>query len=499
MGNRKRVATFAAVLMLGPRVHASPGDLDATFGDNGFARELAPGKGYGDASALFQQADGKLLVGRTDDVVPEKNISPRDDEDLSVMRYTADGEFDSSFDGDGRAWLDIPDVDAETAAVIQQVDGKIVAVGSARTSGRGAETEDLAVARYLVDGRADPSFGNGGFVRADDPRVTHVQTRAAVQQSDGKLVTAGFAFVTAPEFDYGVLAMLITRLDTAGFVDAGFGTRGLVLLDASGGFRSEAHDLAQQSDGKLLVAGVTDSQLVVVRLTPEGVLDAAFGDGGVVKLAIARPDHVATESIGETVRVQGDGKIVVTATVRVACGPLVSGCESASDVAVVRLDAAGRPDPSFGAGGTTVLDFAVRDSAGPGSLVIGADGSVFVGGDSAAYGAPRYGFVARLSSDGLIDAGFGDQGASFIDTGDYDGASAAQLRGMAQRVDGRSRGLVTESAPVGTSDARAVGRERRSSRRAGFCANGRIRPGRLDGDSHGAAHRRQPGVRQRRL
>jgi hypothetical protein len=72
--------------------------------------------------------------------------------------------------------------------------------------------------------------------------------------------------------------------------------------------------LAVQSDGRIVLAGATrdhDDDLFVVRIRPDGEIDAGFGDNGIVYL-----DFGGDEADG-SVAIDDQGRIVVAANSRV--------------------------------------------------------------------------------------------------------------------------------------------------------------------------------------
>jgi uncharacterized delta-60 repeat protein len=115
--------------------------------------------------------------------------------------------------------------------------------------------------RYLPDGRGDPAFGTGGKVTI--PAGNSGSANALVLQADGKLVVAGSATVgdsspdTPPKRD-----LLLARLSPDGHLDATFGSGGLLTTTVES--NSTAFALIQQPDGKLVVAGTSDSAPVKV-------------------------------------------------------------------------------------------------------------------------------------------------------------------------------------------------------------------------------------------
>ena len=76
---------------------------------------------------------------------------------------------------------------------------------------------------------------------------------AVIQQTDGKLVLAGVA-----ELTFGIQDIALARFNADGTLDATFGNGGKTTLDF-GGSHDFASDLIQQSDGKFVIAGGTIS------------------------------------------------------------------------------------------------------------------------------------------------------------------------------------------------------------------------------------------------
>lgn len=130
------------------------------------------GAGYDVPSSVVVQADGKIVIGGR-----SHNGSNKD---MALVRYKADGTFDSSFDGDEKLFLDFGGNDYLNDVVIQS-DGAFVVTGS--IGGH------LAVGRIQPDGTPDSGFGTAGFV------TTVIQLNSGgngvVLQSDGNIVVAG--------------------------------------------------------------------------------------------------------------------------------------------------------------------------------------------------------------------------------------------------------------------------------------------------------------------
>ena len=131
-----------------------------------------------------------------------------------------------------------------------------------------------------------------------------------------------------------------------GSLDPAFGTFGVAL----GPFVSDVNHgnaIAQQADGKLLVAGHTllgaNYEMFVIRYTTTGNFDAGFGSNGWIVESVG-----PSSSYGRAVVAQPDGKIVVA-------GDFDNS--PSSDFFLKRYDTNGNPDKTFGTGGTVTTDF----------------------------------------------------------------------------------------------------------------------------------------------
>ncbi|MFO0736752.1 MAG: hypothetical protein U0270_12785 [Labilithrix sp.] len=189
--------------------------------------------------------------------------------------------------------------------------------------------------------------------------------------------------------------LTVTIYGRPGMLDTSFGAGaapGSVVLPVGAG-DDYGYTMAVQADGKILVAGRAAENLgdfAVVRLDRDGKLDPTFGQGGKVMTDIAGGADTAY-AIG----VQADGKIVVA-------GTALNGA-SGQDFALVRYEANGELDASFGAGGKVTTAFS-SDADTAYALLLEADGSIVVGGDANS-GASTTGLdfaLARYAPDGKL-------------------------------------------------------------------------------------------------
>jgi uncharacterized delta-60 repeat protein len=214
---------------------------------------------------------------------------------------------------------------------------------------------------------------------------------------------AGAGKVVVADSAYDEQSVVLLRLAPDGTPDTTFGPLGIVRIRGL----SVITDLAVQPDGKTLVlADLVDGRVGVVRVTTDGKLDEAFGDGG---LALA-PDgpvdywHIASGRMA----LGDDGRIVVGEVVAD-----VNDVGGADGLYVTRFDADGHTDPTFGDGGITLLH-APLPLAELDAVNVRADGGIDV--SVPPLGVPG-GVFARLGADGSPDPSFGDGGILLRDLG----------------------------------------------------------------------------------
>ncbi len=290
---------------------------------------------------------------------------------------TPPGDPDLSFGGAGRVTIDFSGSE-HGRAVLVQADGKIVGGGTRLI----AENIDFALARYEADGTLDLGFGTNGRVTTDFGATDDVLLEL-LQEPDGKIVA----------FGRDNFKVLLARYHPDGSLDATFGSGGKVEV----GPQLFAADVVRQSDGKLVVAGgrsgntLGEYDFFVVRIETDGSLDPTFGSGGTVTTNF--PDNLQDGAFG--VALQPDGKIV-------AAGYTVKA-DHTTDLALVRYEADGSLDGSFGSGGLLLSDFGEYDLLY--DVAVQADGKIVAAGVAALDGS-----LIRYLPDGSLDASFGSGG-----------------------------------------------------------------------------------------
>lgn len=363
---------------------AASGVLDPTFARDGkrivsFATMAsAPGAG------IARQRDGKIVVvgTRWDDVENSKRR-------FAIARLNPRGSLDTSFSGDGKAFVAFTGTDAALAVRIQR-DGKIVIVGIADYH----HAYQFAIARLNRNGTLDSSFNGDGKRTFAFPYSINSFPSDLRIQPDGKIVVVG-------SVDRGSLDWALLRLNANGRLDRTFGDGGLIIKDFSSTDLASA--LVIRSDGKMVVSGLVGNAFAVARFNRHGTLDQTFGYHGLTTTSLG--DLLLPGSGAEGLKIQSDGKIVVAGTVD-------REATHSSDFAILRYTPRGTLDQTFSKNGiafTNFFDLSESNSTGSWDrahdVVIQQNGKIVGVGAAGSFFA-----LARYNADGTKDATFGRNG-----------------------------------------------------------------------------------------
>jgi uncharacterized delta-60 repeat protein len=193
-----------------------------------------------------------------------------------------------------------------------------------------------------------------------------------------------------------------------GILDSAFGTGGKVTTDFGGPY-DWANALVVQPDGKLVAAGASGDNFALARYNANGTLDSAFGAGGKVTTDFGGFDEA------NALVVQPDGKLVAAGA---------SSAAGTYDFALVRYNANGSLDSTFGAGGRVITDFFSRPDDVATALVVQPDGKLVAAGYSLADAGYDFA-LARYNPNGTLDSAFGAGGQAITDFGGPDDAATA--------------------------------------------------------------------------
>jgi uncharacterized delta-60 repeat protein len=305
------------------------------------------------------------------------------------------------------------------------------------------------VSRLSETGSFDLSF--------DAAPLARTQVLDVVLQPDGKVVAVGRRVGSRSPTSQ----LIIFRLEREGPLDSTFGAQGIVELSiADHGLHHVATSVVLDPDGRIVVAGSRENELIVVRLSADGSFDDSFGVSGVFvgpeNFFLDVGAHVLRTADGgyrvttrnsngcQVIALTGDGALdngfgtSGIATVTATQGPsnscssmlaqpdgrlLVAGSAVGQGFAT-RLLADGQPDPSFAA---NAVSDAVEDAT---ALALDEVGSIVVAG-AGVNGAS----IMRLQANGELDVLFGNAGLTLIDLPSEFGTSPV-VHDMTMRADG---------------------------------------------------------------
>lgn len=387
----RAVAGLIAVALLTVNLLPQPasaanGDLDRTFGGYGVGGRVLsdpfPGNTIADAVTT---ADGKLIAVGSDG------------KDILVARYDTDGKLDLSFGTNGVTTLDFDNrTDTANAVDLDYRDGAILVAGTTRFGPRAFRNEDFAVARLTAGGMPDASFSQDGKTMVDFTGRSDVASAVLPFPSGSdnkKLMVAGTVEQNPPgvpcnpncNHDFGFV-----RINGDGSLDPTFGVGGKLQTDFGGDdtplavvmsgnyFYAAGHrtigatseyviayyqygkgDLIKSFNGtgyrigsspssltallpvgvyganQVVAAGSVGRDFVLLRFKPDGSLDPAWGNNGLLSIDFGGDDspHKLFELTFDTYAVVGaSGKRLAMARVTDK-GQIVPGSAVTTDLA----------------------------------------------------------------------------------------------------------------------------------------------------------------------
>lgn len=289
---------------------------------------------------------------------------------MSTAVYSQSGGLDASFGTGGKVVTSISSGADKAYAVALQPDGKIITAGMTTNSVTG---KDFACVRYNIDGSLDSTFGNGGIVINDIQIGSEDVVYSMAIQADGKILLAGYS-------DDGTNKnAAIIRLDTNGILDTSFGIAGKVLTDFITGRADEIKTIKIHTiTGNLIVGGTsaltsTNSQAVIARYTPNGLLDTTFNTTGKVLLANASGSGTYYYVI-EDLTVKSNGKIAAMGWIN------QQGLQWSANHYGCRVNSNGTMDTSFSTDGLIVTNGGFNSDDKSFSMILKSDDSVLFSG-----------------------------------------------------------------------------------------------------------------------
>jgi uncharacterized delta-60 repeat protein len=283
----------------------------------------------------------------------------------------------------------------EALGAVVQSDGKIIVSGSIKRTSPASITasQDLLLIRFTSSGALDTTFGDGtGSTRTGKFTLldvgngdTAISVKLQKIGSEERIVVVGsttlplpVGALTEPKSDFMAL-----RFTTSGDIDNTFGTASTLgrVVTKFADLEAIAKDVVILKDNKILVVGQVSNtsssvrDVAIARYLANGVIDTSFGTAGKLVIdasTVAGGDDFAFKVVQDT-----SGKIIILGS--------ATGVGSGLDAALIRLNADGTRDQSFGNNGVqlTAVDSGVNEDLGLALAISPQDNSIVIAGGSA--------------------------------------------------------------------------------------------------------------------
>lgn len=355
----------------------STGDPDTTFNTTGDLTTVV-GTSRSEGLDAVLLADGRIIVGG----YAYSGGASRQ----AFAMYATTGALDATFGTAGKYLVGASSQNDWSSAVVPDGAGGLLSAGGPR----------MATHAVSATGSAIPGFAGGAAATSSPVTTNGDDNPRSIARRVGTGPIASGCAVSAD----GYYDATLEAFTDSGSPDLAFGTGGRVVLPAGAGYDC-FDDVVVQPDGRIVAAGETytnwHADVRVARFLADGTLDPSFGTGGQVILPVMAS---ANDGVAD-IELQPDGTIL-----------LGGWTGSPYRTWVGRLTTSGALDSTFGTGGTTT--FTVGTEGWANSLRRAADGSLLVAG-VAKIGTDWDGYVARLTTAGMLDVTFSGDGIAPIE------------------------------------------------------------------------------------
>lgn len=322
------------------------GKLDAGFGNGGVIGHIFDQRSLLRDMALLP--DGRILACGQN--APDNSLSQQVG---GVYRFNADGTPDLTLNGTG--WR-ADRFDAVSSgihsAVIPLNGGRFYAAGISSTNINGG-VHGVGLMRFLENGSLDPSYSGDGKSWTDlggGPYQPNVHSALLLPDSNVLMIASA-----APVFGQPRQVMLV-RFDMDGNLVTSFGNNGIAFVGPAAYEGIPQHRAVLLPDGSVLIGATVQTvgyQFATMRVLPSGQLDMTYGTNGVSTVAPGPGTEFAFGLV-----VAEDGSSYQT------------GNWNDQQSYVVKRNAQGTPDPTFGSNGVYVLPQVVADMGVRGGLLL---------------------------------------------------------------------------------------------------------------------------------
>jgi len=254
--------------------------------------------------------------------------------------------------------------------------------------------QSYALGRFGANGVLDTAFGGGGAIWGSVPAASARPMAVGLAESGRPLIAAGDA-------DYFRTALHLRRVTRTGAPDTGFGLSGFTIVT----FPEVVTDNGTVPVGPTGIvartgggAFVTMARSAVVAITEQGAVESSFAAGGFLYLPTTTHDHYVYQ----------DTVLAVTAG-----GQVYALRKTATASVVVRFGANGALDPTYNAALPAALPWSLVDSH------LDRAGNLYLAFKTAgSHGYWSALAICKVDAQGRLDPTFGTGGVAVVDDGD---------------------------------------------------------------------------------
>jgi uncharacterized delta-60 repeat protein len=324
----------------------STGEMDKSFGTNGFTKKNVIAKKGGEVSrGIVIQSSGKIVISGT---VEHEGATDERDRDVALVRFNADGSVDETFGTKGVVILDLAAGELVGTTYVADAtwglnvlsDDDLIVTAVAKASGR-TDTDWAIVKLKGTDGKKDTTFGKEGIAWVDIDN-TSANARTSTILADGSIVSAGYF-----KDKDGIVRPALFKLTKAGVLDESFGVKG-IWNEAVLAHTAEAYGAAPQGTSFVTIgygrgSATENLDWISMRVTAAGTWDKTFGTAGVTRI-----DVNMQNDNGRAIAVLPDDRIIAVGGGRTTATTI--------DGMVAILGKDGAPDTKWGTGGYKLFD-----------------------------------------------------------------------------------------------------------------------------------------------
>ncbi len=335
--------------------------------------------------------------------------------ELCIVRLNVDGAFDSTFSGDGIAFISMGNqnsIGGQTPKVKIAPNGKIVIANT----GFGTGSQDILLCMLDTNGVLDLTFNGTGrlFVDMLGTNTQPDVANALDIDAQGNIYAIGATRTAGSPLDND---FAIIKVNQSGQLVTTFSGDGKLLINPNN-LADFGRGIKVQADGKIVFGGSSGSNMMIGRIDTTGTLDNTFNTVGYATITFQLASDMGALTLDQNERIVIAGKLLT----------------SNSNIATARYRSNGTFDPNYGFNGKYVYNIGgfanhVND------IHIQSDNKIVLAGyANDSVGISKF-VLSRVDTAGSIDISFGGLGFAIqpVISGNVDEV----CNGMAVMADGR--------------------------------------------------------------